>query len=102
MGIGVVNFGSDNVTLQVSVTGMDVNSLQSVGSTKTELTSTNVMDENSFQVPDKVVPVKTQLDDVGEEMDVVLSPHSLTSLDFPINSDSIRLVGSDPVDRSSY
>ncbi|KAL6530608.1 aspartate-semialdehyde dehydrogenase-like protein [Orobanche minor] len=100
--IKVVNFGSDNVTLQLSIAGMDVNSLQSVGSTKTELTSTNVMDENSFQVPNKVVPVKAQLDDVGEEMDIVLSPHSLTSLDFPINSNSIRLVGSDPVDKSSY
>ncbi|KAK4412767.1 Alpha-L-arabinofuranosidase 1 [Sesamum alatum] len=100
--IKVVNFGSNSVTLQISIDGMEVNSLQSSGSTKTELTSSNVMDENSFQVPNKVVPVKTQLDDVGEEMDVVLSPHSVTSLDFVLNSDKIRIFGSDSVDRSSY
>ncbi|KAI3444257.1 hypothetical protein Pfo_000922 [Paulownia fortunei] len=100
--IKVVNFGSNSVTLQLSIEGLEVNSLQSFGSTKTELTSSNLMDENSFQVPNKVVPVKTQLDDVGEEMDIVLTPHSLTSLDLLINSNSIRIVGSGSVDKSSY
>ncbi|XP_011070044.1 alpha-L-arabinofuranosidase 1 [Sesamum indicum] len=100
--IKVVNFGSNSVILQTSIVGLEVNSLQSFGSTKTELTSSNVMDENSFKVPNKVVPVKTQLDDVGEEMDVVLSPHSVTSLDFVINSDNIRIFGSDAVDKSPY
>ncbi|KAL0359689.1 UNVERIFIED_CONTAM: Alpha-L-arabinofuranosidase 1 [Sesamum angustifolium] len=100
--IKVVNFGSNSVILQISIVGLEVNSLQSFGSTKTELTSSNVMDENSFQVPNKVVPVKTQLDDVGEEMDTVLSPHSVTSLDFVINSDNIRIFGSDAVDKSPY
>ncbi|GER51948.1 alpha-L-arabinofuranosidase protein, partial [Striga asiatica] len=98
----VVNFGSNNVTLQVSIVGLEVNSLQSSGSTKTVLTSSNVMDENSFQVPNKVVPSKVEMDDVGEEMDVLLSPHSLTSLDLLIDSKTIRLVGSDTVDKSSY
>ncbi|KAL0453293.1 UNVERIFIED_CONTAM: Alpha-L-arabinofuranosidase 1 [Sesamum latifolium] len=100
--IKVVNFGSNIVLLQISIVGLEVNSLQSFGSTKTELTSSNVMDENSFQVPNKVVPVKTQLDDVGEEMDTLLSPHSVTSLDFVINSENIRIFGSDAVDKSSY
>ncbi|KAL0404736.1 UNVERIFIED_CONTAM: Alpha-L-arabinofuranosidase 1 [Sesamum radiatum] len=100
--IKVVNFGSNPVLLQISIVGLEVNSLQSFGSTKTELTSSNVMDENSFQVPSKVVPVKTQLDDVGEEMDTLLSPHSVTSLDFVINSDNIRIFGSDAVDKSPY
>ncbi|KAL0383374.1 UNVERIFIED_CONTAM: Alpha-L-arabinofuranosidase 1 [Sesamum calycinum] len=121
--IKVVNFGSNSVILQISIVGLEVNSLQSFGSTKTELTSISVMDENSFQVPNKipslrpnsqeesvllymiagvVVPVKTQLDDVGEEMDTVLSPHSVTSLDFVINSDNIRIFGSDAVDKSPY
>lgn len=97
--IKVVNFGSNNVTLQISITGLEVNSIQSSGSTKTVLTSGNVMDENSFQAPNKVVPVKSQLDDVGE---VVLSPHSLTSIDLLIDSNLIRTVGSDSVDVSSY
>ncbi|PIN18867.1 Non-reducing end alpha-L-arabinofuranosidase [Handroanthus impetiginosus] len=101
--IKVVNFGSNSVTLQVSINGLEVNSLQSIGSTKTELTSINSMDENSFQVPNKVVPVKSHLDDVGEQMDIVLSPHSLTSLDLLINTNSIRIVGPDTtVDKSSY
>ncbi|KAL3632611.1 aspartate-semialdehyde dehydrogenase-like protein [Castilleja foliolosa] len=100
--IKVVNFGSNSVTLQLSIDGLEVNSLQATGSSKSVLTSSNVMDENSFQVPNKIVPVKTQVEDVGEEMDVVLSPHSLTSIDLLINSNSIRLVGSDSVDKSSY
>ncbi|KAK6147804.1 hypothetical protein DH2020_018716 [Rehmannia glutinosa] len=100
--IKVVNFGSNIVTLQVSIEGLEVNSMQSVGSTKTVLTSSGVMDENSFQVPNKVVPIKTQVEDVGEEMDIVLSPHSLTSLDLLINSNNIRLLGFDSLDKSSY
>ncbi|GFQ02647.1 alpha-l-arabinofuranosidase 1 [Phtheirospermum japonicum] len=100
--IKVVNFGSNSVTLQLSIAGLEVNSLLSSGSSKSVLTSSNVMDENSFQVPNKIVPVKTQVEDVGEEMDLVLSPHSLTSIDLLINSNSIRLVGSDSVDKSSY
>lgn len=50
----VVNFGSNSVNLQISINGLGVNPLQSSGSTKTELTSGNVMDENSFQAPNKV------------------------------------------------
>ena len=41
------------VNLKVSVDGLGLNSLLS-GSTKTVLTSSNVMDENSFTDPDKV------------------------------------------------
>ncbi|KAH6779538.1 alpha-L-arabinofuranosidase 1 [Perilla frutescens var. hirtella] len=100
--IKVVNFGSNNVTLQISINGLEVNSIQPSGSTKTVLTSGNVMDENSFEAPNKVVPVKIELDDVGEEMDVVVSPHSLTSIDLLINSNHIRTVGSHSVDVSSY
>ncbi|KAL3637083.1 aspartate-semialdehyde dehydrogenase-like protein [Castilleja foliolosa] len=92
----------NSVTLQLSIDGLEVNSLQPTGSSKNVLTSSNVMDENSFQVPNKIVPVKTQVEDVGEEMDVVLSPHSLTSIDMLINSNGIRIVGSDSADKSSY
>lgn len=128
----VVNFGSSNVTLQISIDGLEVNSLQASASTKTLLTSSNVKDENSFQAPNKVhlllqlvatrryinctscfiydprflvpqvVPVKSQLEQVGEEMDVVIAPHSLTSFDLLINSNAIRTVGFDSVGVSSY
>ncbi|KAG6411754.1 hypothetical protein SASPL_129838 [Salvia splendens] len=100
--IKVVNFGSNNVTLQISVDGLEVNSLQSSGSTKVVLTSGNPKDENSFQTPNKIVPIKSQLDEVSEEMDVVVSPHSLTSIDLLINSNPIRTMGSNSVDVSSY
>lgn len=50
----------------------------------------------------QVVPEKSQLDQVGEEMDVVIAPHSLTSIDLLINSNVIRTVGSESVDISSY
>ncbi|KAL8489175.1 hypothetical protein ACS0TY_025173 [Phlomoides rotata] len=100
--IKVVNFGSSGVNLQISINGLGANSLQSSSSIKTELTSGNVMDENSFQVPNKVTPVKTRMENVGEEMDIALSPRSLTSIDLLINSNTIKIGGSDSVDKSSY
>lgn len=52
------------MTLQISIDGLEVNSLQSSGSVKTVLTSGNVMDENSFEAPNKVhrPPFLAQLD----------------------------------------
>ncbi|XP_073044256.1 alpha-L-arabinofuranosidase 1-like isoform X1 [Primulina eburnea] len=100
--IKVVNSGSKSVTLQISVDGLELNSTRSQVSIKTELTSADYMDENSFEHPNKVVPVKSLLDDVGEEMDIVLSPRSLTSIDLPINPNNTRIVGSDSVLRSSH
>ncbi|XP_027071877.1 alpha-L-arabinofuranosidase 1-like isoform X1 [Coffea arabica] len=100
--VKVVNFGSTAVALKISVSGLGQNSTESLVSTKTELTSSNVMDENSFVNPKKVVPFKTLLDTVGEVMDVVLSPHSLTSFDLSMKSDNnILIAGSDSVLRSS-
>ncbi|KAJ6363618.1 hypothetical protein OIU78_003737 [Salix suchowensis] len=52
----IVNFGNRQVSLKVSVDGLGLNSLLS-GSTKTVLTSSNVMDENSFTDPNKVSDV---------------------------------------------
>jgi len=49
----IVNFGNRHVSLKVSVDGLGLNS-QLSGSTKTVLTSSNVMDENSFTDPNKV------------------------------------------------
>lgn len=46
--------------------------------------------------------MKSQLDQVGEEMDVVIAPHSLTSFDLLINSNVIKTVGLDSVGVSSY
>lgn len=42
------------MTLQISIAGVEMNSLQSAGSSKLEMTSSNPMDENSFAMPNKV------------------------------------------------
>ncbi|PHU06185.1 Alpha-L-arabinofuranosidase 1 [Capsicum chinense] len=86
--IKVVNFGNNTVTLNISISGLE-NSLQPSGATKTILTSSNVMDENAFTYPKKIIPVETMLDKVGENMDVVLLPYSITSIDLLTKSISI-------------
>ncbi|KAI3964586.1 hypothetical protein MKW92_013364 [Papaver armeniacum] len=73
--IKIVNFGSDALNLIMAVDG---NSEDFPGYTRTLLTAQHLMDENSFNEPDKVVPVKS----VGEEMDVMLPPNSVSSFDF--------------------
>lgn len=55
----VVNFRNVSVSLKISVDGLQTNSLQLSGATKTVLTSSNVMDENSFKEPTKVFSAKS-------------------------------------------
>ncbi|OAY83025.1 Alpha-L-arabinofuranosidase 1 [Ananas comosus] len=81
--IKIVNFGSDTVNLKISVSGLQ-QSVNSVGSSQTVLTSSNVMDENSFDHPNKVVPAQSALSNAGTDMDVVLSPHSFSSFDLAL------------------
>ncbi|KAK8925995.1 Alpha-L-arabinofuranosidase 1 [Platanthera zijinensis] len=83
--IKIVNFGSDIVNLKITITGLE-ETINSSGASKTILTSGNVMDENSFGVPNKVVPLEHALLDAGTEMLVVISPHSLTSINLPLVS----------------
>lgn len=45
------------VDLSVSISGLDQNTIQPSGSFKTVLTSSNVMDENSFSEPKKVLAI---------------------------------------------
>ncbi|KAL5994835.1 aspartate-semialdehyde dehydrogenase-like protein [Asimina triloba] len=77
----VVNFGSNAIHLNISVNGLASNSISSSGSSKTVLTSANVMDENSFQQPQKVVPVQSILENAGTQMDALLPPYSFTAFD---------------------
>ncbi|KAJ0098668.1 hypothetical protein Patl1_21070 [Pistacia atlantica] len=51
--VQVANFGSIQVKLKISVEGLGSNSINSSRSTKTLLISNNVMDENSFNKPNK-------------------------------------------------
>ncbi|KAJ0098920.1 hypothetical protein Patl1_22267 [Pistacia atlantica] len=79
--VKVVNFGSNKVNLKISVYGLESNSINSSRSMKTLLTSNNVMNENSFKEPNKVVPRSSPLENAGKDMEVVVSPHSITSYD---------------------
>ncbi|KAJ8570541.1 hypothetical protein K7X08_037513 [Anisodus acutangulus] len=95
--IKVVNFGTTTVTLKISISGLGQNSLEtSFGAIKTTLTSSNVMDENSFREPNKVSPIKAMLEEVSDSMDVVLAPRSLNSFDL------LRKSISSSVDTASY
>ncbi|XP_055808624.1 alpha-L-arabinofuranosidase 1-like [Solanum dulcamara] len=97
--IKVVNFGSSRVTLSISISGLE-NSLQSCDATKTILTSSNVMDENSFTDPEKISPVKTMLEEVSENMDVVLLPYSITSFDLLRKSISMTVTTASDLESS--
>ncbi|XAR57502.1 Non-reducing end alpha-L-arabinofuranosidase [Bertholletia excelsa] len=98
--IKVVNFGKNFVNLNISVQELETNSFQLFGSTKTVMTSSNLMDENSFREPRKVVPIHNSLDEEGEDMDVVLLPYSFTALDLSMESNNLRMPGANSVRRS--
>jgi alpha-N-arabinofuranosidase len=93
--IKAVNFGANSENMQVLVTGLDPNVMRVSGSKKTVLTSTNVMDENSFSQPEKVVPHESLLELAEEDMTVVLPPHSFSSFDLLKESAKIRMPISD-------
>ncbi|RDX76463.1 Alpha-L-arabinofuranosidase 1, partial [Mucuna pruriens] len=79
--IKVVNFGTTMESLNIHIKGLNSN-VQPYGSTKTLLASTNVMDENCFLESKKVATKTSLLEKVGKDMNVILSPYSVTSLDF--------------------
>ncbi|KAB1200621.1 Alpha-L-arabinofuranosidase 1 [Morella rubra] len=99
--IKIVNFGSDIVNLKISVTGLEPNSIQLSGSTQTVLTSASLMDENSFKEPTKVMPTQSLLENAGEDMNVILPPHSFSSFDLLKESSNLRTLRTDFLSRSS-
>ncbi|CAL0323340.1 unnamed protein product [Lupinus luteus] len=78
--IKAVNFGITPQNLEISINGLK-STIKQLGSIKTVLTSTNIMDENSFLEPMKVVPHQHSLENAAEKMNVILPPYSLTSVD---------------------
>ncbi|XP_042424852.1 alpha-L-arabinofuranosidase 1-like [Zingiber officinale] len=86
--IKVINFGKVSVSLKISINGLEA-AINSFGSA-TILTSDNLMDENSFAYPNKVVPVSSVLPNAGRAMDVVIAPQSLTAFDLPLTSAKLR------------
>ncbi|KAK7396083.1 hypothetical protein VNO78_16830 [Psophocarpus tetragonolobus] len=92
--IKVVNFGTSTVNLKISLDGLE-NSFQLSGSTRTVLTSANVMDENSFSQPKKVVPIQSLLQNAGKDMNVTVPPRSFTSFDLLKESSNLKMTRSD-------
>nr|AFK34071.1 unknown [Lotus japonicus] len=78
--VKVVNFGSGSESFRISINGLKSKVKQS-GSRKTVLTAANVMDENSFSEPNKIVPQQTPIEGASTDMKVELPPHSVTSFD---------------------
>ena len=94
--IKVLNFGNKAIDLSISITGLE-NEIQTFGSVKTVLTSGSLRDENSFQQPDKVVPVESPISNAREEMSLVLDPYSLTSFDLLLDlKSSLQMMHSVP------
>ncbi|KAK1256785.1 Alpha-L-arabinofuranosidase 1 [Acorus gramineus] len=83
--IKIVNFGSNTVNLKMSLIGLGANAVNPSGSTCTTLTSTNLMDENSFATPNKVVPRPCVFTNADVNMNVVISPYSFTSYDVSLS-----------------
>ncbi|CAO2143769.1 unnamed protein product [Urochloa humidicola] len=81
--VKIVNFEPVAVQVTISTTGLQA-SIDVLRSTATALTSSNVMDENSFSNPNKVAPVKSQLFDAGAHMQVTVAPHSFTCFDLAL------------------
>ncbi|KAJ1392385.1 Glycosyl hydrolase, all-beta [Sesbania bispinosa] len=78
--VKVVNFGNETENFRISINGLH-SEVQQFGSTKIVLTSSNVMDENSFSEPKKIVPQRVSLENASTDMKVVLPPYSVTSFD---------------------
>ncbi|GAA0159268.1 hypothetical protein LIER_38830 [Lithospermum erythrorhizon] len=87
--IKIVNFGNNKVNATISIDGLKRNSVRTNGSTQIVLTSGNVMDENSFNKPTKVAPVRSALKNASNYMKVTLSPNSINCFDLLIESGSV-------------
>ncbi|WJX69154.1 aspartate-semialdehyde dehydrogenase-like protein [Trifolium repens] len=81
--VKVVNFGKDTENLGILINGLNTN-LQPSGSSMVVLTSNNIMDENSFSEPTKIIPKRTSLENASKDMNVELPPYSVTSLNLLI------------------
>uniref|UniRef100_A0A7N0VEA3 non-reducing end alpha-L-arabinofuranosidase n=1 Tax=Kalanchoe fedtschenkoi TaxID=63787 RepID=A0A7N0VEA3_KALFE len=81
--VKVVNFDNNAVNLTIVLEGTN-SSVQWQVTAKTEMTSANVMDENSLDNPSMIVPVKNviQKPPGQDDLQIIISPHSITSSDF--------------------
>ncbi|KAM3293153.1 hypothetical protein ACQJBY_036616 [Aegilops geniculata] len=82
--IKIVNFGPNAVNLTLSATGLEAG-VDTSRSAVTVLTSNYSLDENSFDDPLRVKPVKSGLASAAEEMQAMLVPYSFTSFDLALD-----------------
>ncbi|WJX25498.1 aspartate-semialdehyde dehydrogenase-like protein [Trifolium repens] len=78
--IKIVNLENKAVSIGISIEGLESSVVLSK-STKTVLTSSNPMDENSFSQPNKVVPKESPFKNAGQKMNVQIDPYSVTLFD---------------------
>lgn len=83
--VKAVNFASSLLTLDITISGLPVGSIRSSGSKKTILTSDNLMDENSFDMPQKIAPRATEIVNSGTDINISLPPHSVTVVDLQLD-----------------
>ncbi|KAL6865096.1 hypothetical protein ACP4OV_016247 [Aristida adscensionis] len=86
--VKVVNPGCVAVNLTIRAAELQA-SVNTMGSRVTVLTSSNLMDENSFSNPNNVVPVSRELPNAAEDMQVMVHPYSLTSFDLALDQNNL-------------
>ncbi|RHN75758.1 putative glycosidase [Medicago truncatula] len=79
----VVNYAKASQNLGISINGLSTN-VQPSGSSMAVLTSSGIMDENSFAEPMKISPQRTSLANASKDMYVALHPYSVASIDLLI------------------
>ncbi|KAL6631030.1 hypothetical protein ACP70R_028370 [Stipagrostis hirtigluma subsp. patula] len=82
--VKIVNSGCVAVNLTIRAIGLQA-AVNTMGSRVTVLTSSNLLDENSFSNPNNVVQIPRELPNAAEEMQVLVRPYSLTSFDLALD-----------------
>ncbi|XP_054784087.1 alpha-L-arabinofuranosidase 1-like [Prosopis cineraria] len=81
--VKVVNFNDNPAIFKITFNGLEVINEKLSEATKIVLTSPNVIDENSFEVPTKITLVQSSLENSGKDLTFKLPPNSVTAFDFP-------------------
>nr|CAB3460452.1 unnamed protein product [Digitaria exilis] len=82
--VKIVDFGPHAVNLTIRTNGLQAG-VNTTWSRVTVLTSSNVMNENSFSNPNKVVPMNKGLPNAAQVTPTLLSPYSFTSFDLALD-----------------
>ncbi|KAG6549463.1 hypothetical protein Mapa_008999 [Marchantia paleacea] len=88
--IKAVNFGKDVMAMRVVFNGIPANGIAFPNSTIAILSSDKTMDENSFSMPEKIMPQVSNLAYPESDMQIMLPPYSIVALDLRLNS-SVKL-----------